>query len=69
MKNLRRSFARFCYRNQNKGIPNLMLYLAIGNLIVYFFSLADPSGSVYELLRFVDSVRHLHTDDRLSVKS
>ncbi|MEI3130220.1 MAG: hypothetical protein V8S89_05175 [Oscillospiraceae bacterium] len=36
MKNLRRSFARFCYRNQNKGIPNLMLYLAIGNLIVYF---------------------------------
>ena len=52
MKNLRRSFARFCYRNQNKGIPNLMLYLAIGNLIVYFFSLADPSGSVYELLRF-----------------
>ena len=24
---------------------------------------------VYELLRFVDSVRHLHADDRLSVKS
>ena len=59
MKNLRRSFVRFCYRNQNKGIPNLMLYLAIGNLIVYFFSLADPSNAIYGLLRF-DGTKILH---------
>ncbi len=30
MKNLRRNFESFCYRNRNKGIPNLMLYIVIG---------------------------------------
>ena len=38
MSNLRRDFNRFLFKNRNKGIPNLMLYIAIGNLIVYFFS-------------------------------
>lgn len=52
MKNFRRDFERFCYRNQNKGIPNLMLYLAIGTAIVYVFGLIDPSGLLYSVLRF-----------------
>ncbi len=30
MKNLRRNFERFCYRNRSKGIPNLMLYIVLG---------------------------------------
>ena len=34
MKNLRRDFERFCYRHQNKGIPNLMLYVAIATAVM-----------------------------------
>lgn len=52
MKNLRRDMARFFYRNSDKGIPNLMLWIAIGNVIVYFFSLIDPSNVIYNLLVF-----------------
>ena len=36
MKKLRRDFNRFCFRNRDKGIPNLMLYVTIGTAIVYF---------------------------------
>ncbi len=52
MKHLRRNFERFCYRNQNKGIRNLMLYIVIGTVIMYFFSIADQSGLLYRWLRF-----------------
>ena len=34
MKDLRRRFERFCLKNRGKGIPNLMLVIAIGNLVV-----------------------------------
>ncbi len=52
MKKLRRNFERFCYNNRSRGIPNLMLYIAIGNLIVYFFSLIDSSQLFYSYLCF-----------------
>lgn len=52
MKNLRRNFERFCYRHQNKGIRNLMLYIVIGTVILYFFSMADRSGLLVSWLRF-----------------
>lgn len=52
LKNLRRNFERFCARNRDKGIPNLMLYIAIGNLIVYLFSIIDPTNSVHSFLYF-----------------
>ena len=39
MKNLRRNFERFCLRNRNKGIRNLMLYICIGNAVVYLLSM------------------------------
>ena len=39
MKNLRRNFERFCYRNRNKGIPNLMLYIVLGCGVVSVLSL------------------------------
>lgn len=38
LKKLRQKFERFCYRHQNLGIPNLMLYVVIGNAIVYLIS-------------------------------
>ena len=59
MKNLRRKIARFFYRNSGKGISNLMLYVAVGNLIVYFFSLIDPSNLLYNYLYF-DRASILH---------
>lgn len=52
MKNLRRDIARFFYRNSDKGIPNLMMWVAIGNAIVYILSTIDPSNVLYNLLVF-----------------
>lgn len=52
MKNLRRSFERFCLRNQNKGIKNLMLYICSGNAVVYLLSMVAQNYYLYYLLRF-----------------
>lgn len=52
LNNLRRDFERFCYRYKNKGVPNLMLYVVLGNLMVYLFSLIDPSGLLMSVLSF-----------------
>jgi len=35
MKNLRHRFERFCFIHQNKGIPNLMLYIVLGSGLVF----------------------------------
>ncbi len=52
MNNPRRSFERFCYRNRNVGIPNLMIWILLGNVIVYFVDMMDPSHSLVSLLYF-----------------
>ena len=52
MKNLRSRFERFCYQNRDKGIPNLMLYIAVGSAIVYFMSMADRNDLLYYALCF-----------------
>lgn len=39
MGNLKRDANRFLYRNRNKGIPNLMMYICIGNLVVYIIAM------------------------------
>ena len=52
MKNLRRNFERLCYRNRSKGIPNLMLFIGIGTVILYVLSLVDPSGAAVRALMF-----------------
>ena len=52
MKNLRRDFERFCYRHRDKGIPHLMLVIAIASLAVYVIGSMDPSGLLYQTLRF-----------------
>lgn len=52
MSNLRRNYNRFLNRNRNRGIPNLMLYIGIGNLIVYFFTLNTDSLPLHQWLCF-----------------
>lgn len=52
MKKIRRSFELFCFKNRNKGIPNLMMYICIGNAAVYLLSMFDQSYTLYYLLRF-----------------
>ena len=52
MNELRRKWNRFLYNNANKGIPNLMLFVSVGTLIVYFFTIIDPSNVLYRFLCF-----------------
>ena len=42
----------FCYKHPRFGIPNLMLYVVIGNVIVWLFSLMDTTGSLISWLSF-----------------
>jgi len=52
LNNLRRNFERFCYRNRNKGIPNLMLYIVAGTALMYLMSMLDPSQLFYRIFMF-----------------
>ena len=52
MKKLRQKFSRFCYQNRNKGIPNLMLYITIGNAIVYLMSEIAGNYVLFDALCF-----------------
>ena len=52
MKNLRRQFELFCYKNRTKGIPNLMLYIALGTAVVYLMSDISRNTMLYGLLYF-----------------
>ena len=52
MKNLRRQFELFCYKNRNKGIPNLMLYIVLGTAVVYVMSQIAGNNFLYYLLCF-----------------
>ena len=52
MRELRGRFERFCARHSSAGIPNLMLYLSIGQLIVWIFMMIDPSNVLYNALCF-----------------
>lgn len=52
MKDLRRRFDRFCYKNRNWGIPNLMLYITIANAIVYLISIFSGNYALYLALCF-----------------
>lgn len=52
MHNIRRNWERFLLRNQSKGIRNLLLYVAIIKVAVYFFITMDPSGLMLQYLSF-----------------
>ena len=59
MKNLRRQFELYCYKNRNKGIPNLMLYIVLGTAVVYVMSQIAGNTFLYYLLCF-DRTAILH---------
>ena len=52
MNSLRTKIRRFFLSNGNKGIQNLMLYIAIGNVIVWTFSILDSDNLLYYMLYF-----------------
>lgn len=52
MKSLRSRFERFCFRNRNKGIPHLMAWVVLLNVVVYIVNIMDPSQTLYLALRF-----------------
>ena len=52
LRNLRRNFERFCFKNRNWGIPNLMLYICLGSALVYVMGLVDGSNTLYSWLVF-----------------
>lgn len=52
MKNLSIRFNRFFLQHRNKGIPNLMLYIALGNAIVLIVSMLNGGAVLYDLLCF-----------------
>ena len=50
MKKLRGRFNTFCHRNRHKGIPNLMLYVALTSGVIYFITLiTDNYAPLYAL--------------------
>ena len=56
MKNLRRSFDRFCFRHRDKGIPNLMLYIALGSALVTVMGMINGGDVLYSALCFNKSL-------------
>ena len=52
MKNLRQRFERFCFKNRDKGIPNLMLYISLGAGLVYLFTQFSGNYYLYNFLYF-----------------
>lgn len=52
MKRFMKKVDLFCYKHPRFGIPNLMLYVVIGNIIVWLFSLMDTTGTLINLLCF-----------------
>ncbi len=52
MKDLRKRFELFCFKNRDKGIPNLMLYISLGTAVVYLMSQIAGNVFLYSLLRF-----------------
>ena len=52
MKKLRMRFNRLCYKHRDKGIPNLMLYIVLGNALVYLFTMTSGNLGLYNALCF-----------------
>ena len=50
MSNLRRNFERFCFKNRNMGIPNLMLYISLGTAVVYLMGKVAQNDTLYTWL-------------------
>jgi hypothetical protein len=49
---LYKKFDRFCARYEKYGIPNLMLFVAVGNMVVFIFDLFAPELNFAGMLAF-----------------
>ncbi len=58
MHSLRTRFERFCFKNRNKGIPNLMLYIVLGSALVTVMTMFNGGTALFDLLCF-DKVKIL----------
>ena len=52
MGNLKRNYNRFIFKHRNKGIPNLMLWIVLGNVLVYLFEKFSGEGILWSVLSF-----------------
>lgn len=52
LRSLMRKIDLFCYRHPRFGIPKLMLFIVIGNAIVYVVGMMDTTQMLYGLLVF-----------------
>lgn len=52
MKSLNRMIEKFCWKHPRFGVPRLMLYIVIGNALVWLFAMMDQTGTLYNLLYF-----------------
>lgn len=52
MKNLDAAISRFCYKHPNFGIPNLMLFIVVGNAMVFIMD-SLSQGTFSPILTFV----------------
>jgi membrane associated rhomboid family serine protease len=50
LKSFNRYIDRFCYRHPNFGIRNLMLFIIIGNAVIFLFSMMDTTGGFLSYL-------------------
>lgn len=47
MKGIRNAVNRFCYKHPNFGVPNLMRYVAIGNVAIWLLCMLNPQTAGY----------------------
>mgnify|MGYP002627330857 CR=1 FL=1 len=52
LRSLNQRIDRFCLTHPRFGIPRLMLFIIIGNALVYVFGLMDTTDTLYYLLYF-----------------
>ena len=52
MRALNRMIDKFCYKHPRFGISRLMLYITIGNALVFLFSMMDRTGLLLNSLYF-----------------
>ncbi len=52
LREFQRRIERFFYRNRDRGVRNLMLYIAVANILVCVVDAIDPSHALYRILSF-----------------
>ncbi len=52
MKSFMKKVDMFCYRHPRFGIPNLMIYIVIGNVAIWLLAMMDTTGKLIGFLSF-----------------